>query len=184
MKQPVPADAHVFIAHRRALPVSLIKDPQSRQFWVPGVGTWKKLAAEGLFVSGSTDGLGWQRMSFLSGTTLLNFPAPSSWHVLTHDQAAGWSEAGVVRHSTYSFEKNKDLDFEQALNGASHVFWGSARQFETYHSACSAHTHHACACGKTADHLVASGLNHYTIFPSRSAWQAWIKAPESEQHQA
>jgi hypothetical protein len=139
------------------------------------------LAAQGLFVTGCTDGLGWQRMSFLSDNTLLELPQPASWHVLTHDQASGWSEAGVVQHCTYSFEKNKDLDFEQALKGASHVYWGSARQFETYGTACSEEAHHACGPGKTADQLVASGLTHYTIFPSRDAWRAWIQAPELQE---
>ncbi len=182
LQSTLPKAAHVFIAHRRALPDNFIQDSQERQIWVPGIGTWRKLAAEGLFVTGSTDGLGWRRMAFLRKNSLLALPEPAEWHVLTHDAASGWADTEVMAHHTYSFEKNNDLKFEQSLEKASHVFWGSARQLELYHSACSIDTHHACGPGKTADRLVALGVNHYTIFPSRGAWQAWIEAHDSNHH--
>ena len=181
-KASLPKDAHIFVAHRRALPNSLIQETGERKFWVPGVGTWRKLASEGLFVTGSTDGLGWQRMSLFQAISLLGLPQPDAWHVLTHDEALGWDDTEVVAHHTYSFEKSKDLGFEKSLKKSSHVFWGSARQLERYHSVCPTDVHHACGPGKTADHLVALGLSNYTIFPSRSAWQAWIEAPDSKQH--
>ena len=119
----IPEDAHVFVAHRRALHTSLIQDPQKRQFWVPGVGTWRKCAAEGLFITGSTDGLGWHRMGFLRKNSLLKLPPTEAWHVLTHDTASGWEGTAVVVHKTYSFEKNRDLDLKTSCKPPA-IFFG------------------------------------------------------------
>ena len=170
----IPSDACVFVSHQRALPDSLLGEPHQRRFWVPGVGTWKKLAAKGLLVSGCTDNLGWRRMGDLIENSLLDLPQAAKWHVLTHDQALGWSKSGAQVHHTYAFEKQKDLDFKKQLKDATHVFWGSASQFFEYHEACPSDTHHACGPGKTADRLAEAGLEHYTVFPSRAQWQAWV----------
>ena len=101
-----------------------------RRFWVPGVETWQKLAAEGLFVSGSTDGMGWHRMPALAANTLLGLPQDSGWHVLTHDRASGWSNCAARVQGTYTSEIQDDLQFETALRNATHVYWGSPLQFE------------------------------------------------------
>ncbi len=170
----IPSDACVFVSHQRALPDSLLRDPQHRRFWVPGVGTWRKLAAKGLLVSGCTDNLGWRRMGDLTENSLLDLPQAAQWHVLTHEQALGWSKSGATVHFTYAFEKQNDLEFKKQLENATHVFWGSASQFFKYHEACPREAHHACGPGKTADRLAEVGLEHYTVFPSRAQWQTWV----------
>ena len=118
-------------------------------------------------------------MAHLAQNTLLNLPETPGWHVLTHDQALGWNKAGATVHHTYSFEKQTDLDFQAQLQKATHVYWGSAVQFHTYHGVCSAQTHHACGPGKTADRLADAGLAHYTVFPSRAQWQTWVSGGKS-----
>ncbi len=128
IKTQVGAADALFVARADALPGDYV--PAATQIlWTAGLQTWKKLAAMGLWVHGSTEGLGEvedPRLQELLHETLGGRPA--RWVKLTHQQ--GVVSEGMPVVATYELVPSaKGGTVASDLRGVSHFFWSSASAF-------------------------------------------------------
>jgi len=121
---PPADDRGLFVARANALPESWPVPDSSRLVWAAGGTTWRRLAARGVWVNGSSEGLGDDdpAVEWLAGH-------PVAWHRLTH---AGVDEAGAL--ATYEIDDALPAD----LASRTHFFWMSGmaarRAFERWPS--------------------------------------------------
>ena len=141
----------LFIARAEALPEGNL--PSATQLvWTAGVQTWKRLARQGVWVSGCQDGLGEQEPFALE--PLLEKPV--EWLKLTHLTAAG--PGAMATYQLTVKEKSPDL------RGKTHFYWMSRTSFERafalYPKEIAA-GYNACGPGVTYDFLQRqTGLQH------------------------
>ncbi|MFO1509030.1 MAG: hypothetical protein U1F31_04595 [Steroidobacteraceae bacterium] len=91
--------------------------------WTAGLTTWRKLAARGVWVSGSDESLG--ETGALAARHL--FPHVRRWVKLTH--AAGFDTPHATRIATYRLERAAPLE---DITRHTHFFWRSGSQFLEY----------------------------------------------------
>ena len=166
----------VFIAHWRALPEADIEGARSARAWVSGTSSWFKLAAQGVWVEGCAEGLGFSAVESTLREGVLGLPPfGTEWRVLTHESgAAGWGNAHV--HVTYrpGYDIHTEEGAErQRIAQATHFYWSSGSQFDRYSEWVPVGARHYCGPGKTAEHLLAQGMNP-TLFPSSEEWKKWL----------
>lgn len=123
LREPLPAqqpEPHtgLWIARAEALPDKWTVD--QAVVWTAGLRTWKRLAACGVWVNGSADGLGEREnpcADVIAGRTI-------AWLKLTHDRAEA---AQKIRHlATYRISAR---GAPPDLSAFSHFFWTSGSQF-------------------------------------------------------
>jgi hydroxymethylbilane synthase len=178
----LPDSEAVFIAHARALPAATRTAirPGCR-IYVPGVATWKALAAQGLWIEGCADGLGFGQLEPLLQQPLLQLPPPARWTVLTHAEAvAGWAPAQAI--ATY-----RHVDGPSAQEAATappadttHCYWHSSAQFDRWHRSVNASAQHACGPGKTYAHLRRAEVQNLRMFPGVVQWRSWLESAIAE----
>jgi hydroxymethylbilane synthase len=109
-------DRGYFVSRNEALPESwTVSLNDDRLIWAAGGTTWRRLAARGIWVNGSAEGLGDDdpAVRWLAGR-------PVSWHRLTH---TGVDEPGALW--TYKVEPGLPDD----LATRTHFFWTSGTAF-------------------------------------------------------
>ena len=172
--QRLPFAQALFVAHRRALPQGAAGQINpAAHIWVPGLDSWQGLAAQGLWVEGCADGLGFAALEPLLHAPLLQLPPMSQWTVLTHAAATGgWPQAEVIASYRHS-----DAPAEQGAPppAATHLYWHSSAQFDRWHGRSAAQAQHACGPGKTFQHLVRAGAQNLRMFPSAAQWREWLR---------
>lgn len=107
--------AALWVSRADAMPEAWRPGP-NRIIWVSGSRTWQKLAARGIWVNGSADGLGdgeAPNVEALAGRTV-------SWRRLTH--TASGDPAAVPTYAV-------DQDWPADLAARSHFFWTSGSAF-------------------------------------------------------
>lgn len=168
--QALARAAAVFIAHRRALPDNgAARLRPGARVWVPGLESWRALAARGVWVEGCAEGLGFAHVEPLLGEPWLELPPSARWIVLTHAQAVReWSAGEVI--ATY---QTRDLGTGPPPD-ATHLYWASGAQFERWRDRVSAASAHACGPGKTHEHLRRAGISA-TMFPDAGQWRRWLQ---------
>jgi hydroxymethylbilane synthase len=110
-------DAGFWIARADALPESWSVS-SSRPVWAAGGTTWRRLAARGVWVHGSADGLGDAEapgIDLLAGRSI-------PWRRLTHTAAAAGDPAAI---GTYAVDERLPED----LPSRTHFFWTSGTLF-------------------------------------------------------
>jgi hydroxymethylbilane synthase len=122
--------------------------------WVPGNKTWKRMAGEGHWIQGSSDGLGDNELkNFIQSEALQLFPhtIKGNLQVLTHTE--GTSPLGKII-SCYN-RKSKSIEEKhiEELKKVGLFYWTSFYQYETF---CQLFpfvekAKHACGLGKTWD---------------------------------
>ncbi len=177
-RQPLPREMwetklrsarFVWIARENALSPDFSLTPDT-VVWCAGLKSWKKLAARGVWVHGSAEGLGEMeppQVETLCGNKKI------VWTKLTHDasleaeplrgaqresQREIHSAASVPRFlvlPTYHLEPKADFP---DLSGKSHFFWMSGSSFDLALQHCPQirFQHHACGPGRTFAHLRAT----------------------------
>jgi hydroxymethylbilane synthase len=107
----------LFVARADALPEQWAIMP-SQLLWTAGLETWKKLAARGVWVHGSSEGLGerFPPLAALAGR------APG-WVKLSH--ASSENDSVFPVHPTYRLEADQDFDVPLV----DEYFWTSATAF-------------------------------------------------------
>jgi hydroxymethylbilane synthase len=160
----------IFLAHRRALPDNgSVRVRPGTPLWVPGLASWRALAARGVWVEGCAEGLGFAHLEPLLREPWLRLPPPARWTVLTHAQAvAEWSAGEVI--ATYESRG----DGPGPPSDATHVYWSSGAQFERWGDRVGAGCAHACGPGKTYEHLRRAGLEP-RVFPDAEQWRRWLQ---------
>lgn len=139
----------LFMARAEAWPKGFHAEPH-QVVWAAGVKTWQKLAAQGHWVNGCSDGLGDQDVAQLQ-----HLVGPIEWSKLTHQMAGG--QRDVV---TYHL---KPLQSVPNLKGKTHFFWMSGTSFEQarkHYPEIIAAGRHSCGPGQTYNYLKQQSLAH------------------------
>ena len=126
---PIEVPAHatnpgtgLLIARADALPAHWT--PHERQcIWTPGLATWRKLAARGIWVNGSDESLG----ETAAADVRHLFPELDRWIKLSHD--AGFDPGRAQLLPTYRLERAR-VPLE--VHNHTHFFWNSGSQFLEY----------------------------------------------------
>ena len=144
----------IFISRVSALP-SESKINSDNIVWSSGLKTWKTLASKGIWVNGSSDGLGEDFENDISALT--NF----SWVKLTHKDAPNTNIADKI--ATYQLDK---LDFEIDINQKKHFYWMSSSAFrytlEKYPEL--KERYHYCGPGNTYNEIYSILGNDKNLF--------------------
>lgn len=168
----------IFVAHSRAVTRGLEKELAGSRVWTSGVPSWFALAAQGVWVEGCAENLGFEMLKPTLQEGVLQLPALSEWAVLTHEDArTEWHGAVKDVIATYSVEPAGESSVREASKAAAsstHFWWSSGSQFDLFRSAVPAGAHHSCGAGKTAKHLRENGFQP-TVFPSVEEWKKWLK---------
>ncbi|MBI4924351.1 MAG: hydroxymethylbilane synthase [Bdellovibrio sp.] len=162
----------VFIAHSNALPEknNLTAD---HRIYTSGLESWFRLAAQGIWVEGCGEGLGFNSLIATLQEPVLQLPKLSDWTILTHDDATEtWNTGNVI--PTYRVRHNYDDQAKSALINATHVFWASGSQFIRLKDIVQPQAHLACGPGKTAELLQSKHIKTL-VFPSVKEWKQWLK---------
>ena len=111
-------DKCIWISRESALPKNTNID-SSNIIWVSGLETWKKIAKRGIWVNGSSDGLGEDIDSNIQQLT------QNEWIKLTHRDAPPSKIKKVI--PTYKLEKNK---ISHNLDNKTYFYWMSSSAFK------------------------------------------------------
>jgi hydroxymethylbilane synthase len=137
----------------------------------------KKLASQGYWVNGTSDGLGEEELIRFKTSKLLTFMTPeisSSWGVCTH--ANGDTNLGDVVPA-YEMEVVETREgFNAKVQNTDVFFWTSFRQFKTYLDKYPEirNKTHCCGMGKTYQQAKKHGYN-LTPFAGMKEFKEWIK---------
>jgi len=168
----------IFIAHWRA--AARLELPADCRLWVSGVASWERLAADGHWVEGCGDHLGFARLRALLAEPVLGLPPLAEWTALTHAAALpGWTGSGVGEVlASYRVSLPDDPDTQASLRAeaaaATHFYWHSSQPLELLRDALPPDGVHASGPGKTASQLEAAGLGPVQRFPDQRSWQQWL----------
>lgn len=167
--------AAVFVANERALPEGCERSLAQARIYVPGMASWQRLAARGLWVEGCAEGLaGFEALRPTIAEPVLRLPPLEGWTVLTHAAAvSAWAPARA--YATYRLLPPSASG--QGPGAATHAFWASGSQYEFWRERLPAGVHHACGPGKTLAALEARGAAPLQPFPSVEEWRAWLDLP-------
>tara|TARA_B100000902_G_scaffold378673_1_gene412156 strand:- start:45 stop:1565 length:1521 start_codon:yes stop_codon:yes gene_type:complete len=111
-------DKCIWISRESALPKNTNID-SSNIIWVSGLETWKNIAKRGIWVNGSSDGLGEDIECNIQHLT------QNEWIKLTHLDAPPSKIKKTI--STYKLEKNKIFD---NLDNKTYFYWMSSSAFK------------------------------------------------------
>lgn len=165
LKVDLPADCSgVFIAKSEAMNLSPTQ-LSGTLIWTAGVTTWKKLASQGLWVNGTSDGLG------ESEDLQLEALAPkASWYTLTHWDAAKESAHGLASYRLIA-PKILPEPVLAKIRGAKSYFWTSIAHYDLVSALVPEvkTRQHACGPGKTASQLQKRQVSAQ-IFLNERSW--------------
>jgi hydroxymethylbilane synthase len=139
----------LFVARDTAWPEGI---RASGLVWTAGLKTWKKLAAKGVWVFGSSENLGEREVDSVSTLARTHAGVEPKWTKLTHEQAAlsGASELDAV--ATYTLIPAASAP---DLVGRTHFYWMSGTAFDRALALYPAILDgvHASGPGNTHEHL-------------------------------
>ena len=137
----ISANTGLLVARADALPQST-QLAADTVLWSAGLATWRRLAARGLWVSGSDDSLG--ETAAVAMRHLL--PQTSRWLKLSHDD--GFDTPLAERFATYRLSRVRPT---LNVHNHSHFFWQSGSQFREYlrEYPALARAWHGCGPGNT-----------------------------------
>jgi hydroxymethylbilane synthase len=115
-------EKYLWISRESAWPDSFTPRPDA-VVWTAGLTTWKNLAARGVWVMGSAEGLG-EHESMQVETLLGESP---DWLKLTHTTSGQIAEGGLRSCATYRLTPKA---VTPDLKGRTHFFWMSGSSFD------------------------------------------------------
>ncbi len=167
---------YFWVARETAVPASWKISPESL-VWCSGLQTWRKLAGRGIWVNGSSEGLGESESPRLE---ILVQKSQIPWVKLTHD--GGAQSPGMTILATYHLKPRANPPH---LEGKTHFFWMSGSSFDR---ALHLYPHiregfHASGPGLTNEHLRQRLGPHAQIqvFLSLEDWRAQVLTAPSSQ---
>lgn len=159
--------ATIFITHHRAATPEILHQLKGKRIWTSGVTSMQKLAAQGLWVEGCAENLGFENIRNMLAEPILQLPPLKDWTILTHADAVNdWAEGNVV--ATYKIIEPEEVP--EGLAQATHIWWGSGSQFLRLKDHARNARHHACGAGKTASLLTKHNITP-DIFPNVKIWR-------------
>lgn len=201
MWQGAEKASFLWVARETAWPDGFCPEPEAI-VWAAGLTTWRKLAARGIWVSGSAEGLGETESPDLE--TMTGVKQIITWVKLTHDN----SSDNLSDHSSdNSFDSSSDNSSEREsvnprmvvaatyrlraresglpnLRGRTHFFWISGSAFDRALALEPGirHAHHASGPGLTHRHLrrVLGEGAQITVHLSVQAWRQTVLRKNAE----
>ncbi len=170
LKIPEPV---VFISTHKAVQQDEVIDlVRTKRVWTSGTRTWIELAKRGIWVEGSTDGLGLESLKDIITQPMINI-CPEDIHIITHkDGASHWLGKGWKATFTYSITKKENPILEETIAKAEIIFWTSIHLYLHYRHVLSDTVLHLAPSGETATLLKQHGINPIT-FPSIKSFEQW-----------
>jgi hydroxymethylbilane synthase len=157
--------------------------PESLQFsgtvWTSGIATWKKLASQGVWVHGCSDGFGEDEFMDLSALIEGAGKPPVRWAKLTHE--IGQNTENKMFIPTYKLEKN---DSFPDLRDKKSFFWSSGSLFlqALKEQPSIADEHHACGPGhtykiiqQTLENMGKHSSERLEVFLTHEEWEQKCK---------
>ena len=153
----------IWIARKSSLPIKA-KISSSNVIWTSGTKTWKSLAERGIWINGTSDGMGEDFNPNI--TNLVDF----SWVKLTHNLAPKTTIDKVI--ATY---KLIELPIKENLNNKLFFYWMSATAFKyaLRQNPNIINANHACGPGNTYKEIkkVIQDSNKLQIVLSYTDWK-------------
>lgn len=118
--------AYLWVARETAWPDGFRPAP-SAIVWTAGLKTWAKLAAKGVWVTGSAEGLGEAEPEGFATIALALGDAKPTWTKLTHESSAASSVTPMAALATYALTPSAE---PPDLNGRTHFYWMSGTAFD------------------------------------------------------
>jgi len=164
---------HVFVANPKiAQNQDIINTLGDKYVWAAGSKTWSDLAKSGVWVSGSTDGMGFKNLAPILAMPLVK-TSLDEVTILTHlDGASRWKEKGKKSIGFYQLIPQHLTVIEESIQEANIIFWTSFAQYKTYQKYAKTKAIHCCAGGETATLIKQSGIEPI-IFPTIKAFEIW-----------
>ncbi len=176
-KQDIPRieQSIVFVANYKSLLQETIKLVLTqKQVWASGTKTWFELAKLGIWVQGSADALGFETLLPVLQLPLFEIQT-NDICILSHEKAADrWRKKGYHAVSNYRLYPSNDVWIQRQIAAATHLFWSSFAQYESYGHFAATDAVHLCAGGETAVQLMSRGIQP-VIFPTIKSFEHWRK---------
>ncbi|MFN5422334.1 MAG: hypothetical protein ACK5AO_03615, partial [bacterium] len=173
--QAIESDT-VFVAnYKTLLHPDAFERLAGKKIWASGTKTWYELAKLGLWVDGSADAMGFERLEKVFSMPLYNINI-RKLTILTHHKAAErWIQKGYKAVSNYELSPTNEQDIYQLMSGATAFFWSSFSQYEFYGKDIRKDAVHLCAAGETAVLLRNAGIDPI-VFPTIKSFELWRKS--------
>jgi hypothetical protein len=167
------ATNHVFVANPKiAQNRDILQSIKYKNFWAAGSKTWYDLAKAGIWVSGSTDGMGFEYLESIVKMPLIQSKLNDITILSHHTGAQRWKLKGIKAVGYYDLIAKNNEDIIKAIQEADMIFWSSFSQFKTYNSFTKTSVIHSCAGGETATLMIESGIKPI-IFPTIKSFEQW-----------
>ncbi len=129
----------IWISRKSALPKN-VNINSSNIIWTSGIKTWESLAKKGVWINGTSDGMG------EDFNPNIGFLAPFPWVKLTHNR----SPSSLIKNSIFTYEL-KELPIKEDLNKKNFFYWmsSSAFHYAVRKNPSILDKHHSCGPGNT-----------------------------------
>jgi hydroxymethylbilane synthase len=169
-----------FISSHKAVHSQKIKNKITQKtVWAAGTRTWYELARKGIWVEGCADGLGFDFLSPIFKSPLINITANEIQIITNNKSKTHWIADGINAVGTYELKDNLSDEIKNKLATAAIIFWTSYQQYELCKVYIKKEVQHVCPAGKTAKLLQVAGLQPI-IFPTIKAFNDWRGKNNSE----
>lgn len=164
---------HVFVANPKfAQNQKIIDSLKNKTVWAAGSKTWYDLAKAGIWVTGSTDGMGFEYLELILNMSLIQADQKEMMILTHHHGAQRWQLKGINAVGYYDLIPKNNEDIIRAVKKADMIFWSSFSQYKAYHQFAQASAVHSCAGGETASLMIESGIKPI-IFPTIKSFEQW-----------
>ncbi|RYY27528.1 MAG: hypothetical protein EOO04_09375 [Chitinophagaceae bacterium] len=169
--KPVSFIASHKSVHNDALSIGL----GGRRVWAAGSKTWFELAKKGIWVEGSSDGLGLETLTRTWAGNFLSIEKDAI-EILTNVESANhWSTDGWSATGTYKLIASITPEIIEGLEDAEIVFWTSYQQYQACRGFIKPGVIAASPAGKTSALLRRDNEEHLVVFPSIKAFN-WYRS--------
>ncbi len=169
-----------FISSHKAIHSEKIKEQLlQKRIWAAGTRTWYELARKGIWVEGCADGLGFNFLSAVFKSPLINITKNEIQIITNNKSKTHWIADGINAVGTYELMGNLSEAIKNKLAAADIIFWTSYQQYELCKVYIKKEVQHVCPAGKTAKLLQVAGLQPI-IFPTIKAFNDWWGKNDTE----
>jgi hydroxymethylbilane synthase len=164
---------HIFVANPKiAQNHDVTTSLKNKTIWAAGSKTWFDLAKAGIWVTGSTDGMGFEYLESILRMPLLQADLDDITILTHHHGANRWQLKGINAVGYYDLISKKNEDIIHTIKEADMIFWSSYSQYKEYVQYAKTGVKHSCAGGETATLMIESGVQPI-IFPTIKSFEQW-----------
>lgn len=148
-------DNHYFVSSKYSAE-SLEENISYASVWAAGTKTWKELCKKGIFVNGSSDGLGINEAKKFKDSKAISLMLKNSNELINLTFEDGHNQIKTYDRSINHVDQN----FETSLNAKDIFYWTSFSEYQTYIEKYPQLKSklHACGLGKTYEQFNANNI--------------------------